>query len=181
MGENGERGAHRAGWAGVSGSGRRQSGGCVLQTRVKKQARGRPGLPEEGRALEGAGRVRNTGDYCGRLPSQQTHTHTAHVLQDRHQPGHWGHRKPSPQPEDAYDTRVRLCRPPAGHLQWLLIVRQRLALPLWPGSPQAPSPASPLPCFPALFSCSGNINLISAPRPRRRPPRGLCTCHSSCW
>lgn len=77
MGENGELGAHRAGWAGVSGSGRRQSGGCVLQTRVKKQARGRPGLPEEGRALEGAGRVRNTGDYCGRLPSQQTHTHCA--------------------------------------------------------------------------------------------------------
>lgn len=76
VGENGERGEHRAGWAGVSGSGRRQSGGCVLQTRVKKQARGRPGLPEEGRALEGGLAVSGTRatTEAGFLRSKHTHT-----------------------------------------------------------------------------------------------------------
>lgn len=44
---------------------------CFADSR--EEAGPRPGLPEEGRALEGAGCVRNTGDHCGSLSSQQTH------------------------------------------------------------------------------------------------------------
>lgn len=62
----------RAGWDGMSRCGE------VAVRRVcfsdsREEAGTQPGLPEEGRALEGAGSVRSTSEYCDSLSSQQTH------------------------------------------------------------------------------------------------------------